>query len=111
MMDSTNNLFGGHQPTLERIANRDGPDFFPTPAWATSALIDIEIFEGDIWECACGDGSMPKVLEATRLNPISTDSYDRGFGESNIITRILAGSPRCHVVCISPHPPDGRGGE
>jgi hypothetical protein len=39
------------------------PDFFSTSRWATFALIDNEKFTGDIWECACGDGTMSKVLK------------------------------------------------
>src|ERR1700743_4015230 len=81
-MDATYHLSGGFKPTLKRFADLDGPDFFPTPAWATFALIDNEKFEGDIWECACGDGAMSRVLEETGNAVFSTDLYERGFGES-----------------------------
>ena len=37
-MDATYNLNGGFKPTLKRFADLDGPDFFPTPEWATFAL-------------------------------------------------------------------------
>jgi len=37
-MDATYNLAGGFKPTLKRFADLEGPDFFPTPAWATYAL-------------------------------------------------------------------------
>lgn len=80
-MDTTYNLNGGFKPTLKRFADLDGPDFFPTPAWATYALIDNEAFKGDIWECACGNGSMSVVLEHTGQQVISSDLYDRGYGE------------------------------
>src|SRR6478736_5763042 len=62
-MDASYNINGGFKPMLKRFADLDGPDFFPTPAWATYALIDNERFRGDIWECACGDGAMSRVLE------------------------------------------------
>jgi hypothetical protein len=80
-MDRTYNLNGGFKPTTKRSADLDGPDFFPTPAWATFALIDNERFKGDIWECACGDGAMSGVLDETGSRVISSDLYDRGFGE------------------------------
>jgi hypothetical protein len=83
-MDSTYNLNGGFKPTLKRFADLQGPDYFPTPEWATYALISNEKFEGDIWEPACGDGAMSKVLEATGCPVTSTDLFDRGFGESGI---------------------------
>ena len=41
-MDKTYNLNGGFKPTTKRFADLDGPDFFPTPGWATFALIDNE---------------------------------------------------------------------
>lgn len=81
-MDATYNLNGGFKPTMKRFADLDGPDFFPTPAWATHALIESEKLRGDIWECACGDGAMSRVLEQTGQQVISSDLYERGYGEA-----------------------------
>lgn len=72
------------QPTNKRIADLEGPDFYPTPPWATHALIENEHFSGDIWECACGDGAMSDVLSKTGNTVISSDLYDREFGESGV---------------------------
>jgi hypothetical protein len=82
-MDMTYNLNGGFKPTMKRFADLDGPDFFPTPAWATHALIDNERFHGDIWESACGNGAMSDVLAETGSKVISSDLYDRGYGEAD----------------------------
>jgi hypothetical protein len=38
MADPTYNLNGGFKPTMKRFAVLDGPDFFPTPRWATLTL-------------------------------------------------------------------------
>ena len=84
MSDGTYNLNGGFKPTIKRFADLSGSDFFPTPPWATFALIENEKFEGEIWECACGDGTMSRVLEKTGQHVCSTDLYDRGFGESKV---------------------------
>lgn len=83
-MDATYFLNGGFKPTVKRFADLDGPDFFPTPTWATWALIDNEAFTGDIWECACGNGAMSSVLDETRSPVISSDLYNRGFGEPGV---------------------------
>jgi len=84
MADSTYRLNGGFKPILKRFADLEGPDFFPTPSWATLALVDNEPFIGEIWEPACGNGAMALVL-GTRGNPVvATDLYDRGFGEIGI---------------------------
>jgi len=69
---------------MKRFADLNGADFFPTPAWATHALIDNEDFEGDIWESACGNGAMSKVLEQTGQSVISSDLYDRGYGDAGV---------------------------
>jgi hypothetical protein len=83
-MDLTYNLNGGFKPTMKRSADLDGPDFFPTPAWATHALMDNESFTGSIWEPACGDGSMSRVIESYDNKVSSSDLYDRGYGESGV---------------------------
>ncbi len=84
MADTTYNLNGGFKPTMKRFADLSGPDFFPTPAWATFALADNEDFKGDIWECACGDGAMSRVLEETNSSVFSSDLYERGYGDSGV---------------------------
>jgi hypothetical protein len=80
MTDSTYNLNGGFKPTMKRFADLGGPDFFPTPAWATFALVENERFSGDVWECACGDGAMSRVLEHASPSVFSSDLYPRGYG-------------------------------
>ena len=84
MSDATYNLNGGFKPTLKRFADLDGPDFFPTPPWATYALIENERFRGETWESACGDGAMSQVLETACKRVISSDLYDRGYGEAGV---------------------------
>lgn len=83
-MDATYQINGSYKPTLKRNADLGGPDFFPTPAWATHALVDNERFDGDIWESACGNGAMTRVLETAGNQVRSSDLYDRGFGEIGI---------------------------
>jgi hypothetical protein len=83
-MDSTYNLNGGFKPTTKRSADLEGPDFYPTPQWATHALVDVERFEGRIWEPACGDGTMSNVLLRTGLPVDASDLYDRGYGDVGV---------------------------
>lgn len=83
-MDSTYILNGAFKPPLKRSADLGGPDFYPTPEWATRVLVDSERFEGRIWEPACGDGTMARVLASTGLPIESSDLYERGFGESGV---------------------------
>lgn len=99
-MDATYNLNGGFKPTMKRFADVDGPDFFPTPAWATHALIDNERFSGEIWESACGDGAMSRALETTGNKVVSSDLYRRGYGESGV--DFLASERRADNIVTNP---------
>ncbi len=101
-MDATYNLNGGFKPTTKRSADIDGPDFFPTPAWATYALVDNEKFDGDIWECACGNGAMSRVLEENGYRVYSSDLYNRGFGDHGIDFR-KAGSHWDNIITNPPY--------
>src|SRR6516162_7649490 len=42
------------------------------------------VLAGEIWECACGDGSMSRILEQTGQPVHSSDLYDRGYGEAGV---------------------------
>jgi hypothetical protein len=83
-MDSTYNVNGGLKPTLKRFADLNGPDFYPTPTWATYALVDNERFDGRIWEPACGDGTMARVLLESGHPVDASDLFNRGYGEIGV---------------------------
>jgi hypothetical protein len=55
-------------------------DFYPTPPEAVRALLSVETFTGSVWEPACGDGAISKVLIEAGFEVVSTDLIDRGFG-------------------------------
>ncbi|MBL4693555.1 MAG: hypothetical protein JKY92_09535 [Magnetovibrio sp.] len=69
---------------MKRLIDGKSADFYPTPTWATRALLDYETFSDDIWECACGDGAMSEVLKKYGNNVVSTDLHDRGYGTAGI---------------------------
>jgi len=66
--------------------NREKNDFYPTPPEATLALLNVWNFPDDefIWECACGDGAISKVLKNHGYAVHSTDKYDYGYGQSGV---------------------------
>jgi hypothetical protein len=62
----------------------DSADFFPTPPWATRALLQYVIHPGSIagdgaWEPACGEGHMAEVLREYFKKVIVSDLYDYGY--------------------------------
>lgn len=64
--------------------DREKDHFYPTPEPATLALLKAERFTPKVWECACGDGAISRLLEAAGHEVISTDLMDRGYGAARI---------------------------
>ena len=81
--------------------NRERDDFYPTPPEATRALLDAETFNGDIWEPACGDGAISKVLAERGYRVHSSDLIDRGFGISGV-DFLLDYETRCENIITNP---------
>ena len=65
-------------PTSANI--RHFQDYYPTDPKHTQVLLDREKFNGSIWEPACGEGHMSKVLEQNGCDVFSSDLVDRGYG-------------------------------
>ena len=60
--------------------DREVDDFYPTPAYAVEELLKRETFDGNIWECACGDGAISEVFKNKGFEVHSTDLINRGYG-------------------------------
>ena len=60
--------------------DREAEDFYPTPPYAVEELLKREVFRGNIWECACGDGAISEVFKNKGFEVHSTDLIDRGYG-------------------------------
>ena len=65
-----------HTPD-ERAAH----DYYATDPQAVEMLLALETFSPLIWEPACGEGHISKVLQAHGHDVISTDLIYRGFGD------------------------------
>ena len=59
-------------------------NFYPTPPEATRALLSVESFDGVIWEPACGQGHIARVLEASGHQVLATDLNDWSFGANGV---------------------------
>lgn len=83
---------------------RHAEDFYRTGEVATRALLAVERFPGTIWEPACGDGAMSRVLETSGAKVLSSDLYDRGYGDSPrdfLATKSIANID--HIVTNPPY--------
>lgn len=76
-----------HAVMAQRLEAADSPDDFPTPPWATRALIEHVIGDGrslrdlTCLEPACGAGHMSKVLKDYFREVGSSDAYCYGYGQ------------------------------
>lgn len=82
---------------------RPKSEYYPTPPHATKKLINVEKFNGTIWEPACGEGYISKVFLDYGYKIISSDLYDYNFGESGI--DFLKNPIENCVDCIVTNPP------
>jgi len=67
----------------------DSLDYFPTPPWATRALMEVvwpvAVPSGtrySAWEPACGEGHIAEVLHEYFDLVIATDVHDYGYGQA-----------------------------
>ena len=70
--------FGG---TTARSVDTAQHDYYATDPHAVEILLQNEKFNKDIWEPACGEGHISKVLEKHGYNVYSSDLIYRGFGD------------------------------
>lgn len=83
--------------------NRRELDFYPTPPDVTEALMSFLSLEPGsvIWEPACGDGAMARVLSGHGHDVIATDLRVTGYGDGGI--DFLAAEKReCDAVITNP---------
>lgn len=56
---------------------RQKEDYYATDPIAARLLLEVEPFEGKIWECACGEKHLTKVFEDAGYEVRSSDLVDR----------------------------------
>lgn len=60
---------------------RQVDDYYATDPIAVEILLKNETFKHEVWECACGEGHIAKVLEQHGYDVSATDLIYRGYGE------------------------------
>lgn len=63
--------------------DREKNDYYATNPKTVNMLLRLETFNNNIWECACGEGHISKVLEDAGYQVYSSDLVYRGYGEGN----------------------------
>lgn len=82
---------------------REVNDYYATEPKAARLLMEVELFQPRIWECACGEGHLSKEFEAGGYEVFSSDIINRGYGE--IIDFLEISSPPCGECDIITNPP------
>lgn len=86
----------------DRPEGRPEEDFYPTPKSVTEALLEVESFGCDIWEPACGDGAISRVLESGGYRVTSSDLIDRGYGKTGLNYFDTEQTPCKHMITNPP---------
>lgn len=82
--------------------DRQVDDFYATPRSAIVQLLQVEQFDNVVWEPACGDGAISRVLQETGHAVVSTDLIDRGYGIGGIDFLMEMKPAGYHVVTNPP---------
>ncbi len=64
--------------------DRQKNDYYATEPKAMELLLEVETFNSDVWECACGEGHLSKVLISNGYRVKSTDLINRGYGVGGV---------------------------
>ena len=76
----TNSVFATLGASNHIEEQRERHDYYATEPKAMELLLELEQFNNNIWESACGEGHLSEVLVENGYNVKSTDLIDRGYG-------------------------------
>ena len=101
-----------HAVMAQRSEPHDSLDFFPTPPWATRALVEHVLIGGGwsrqqiaaatAWDPACGEGHMVRPLRESFRAVGASDVHDYGFGS---VADFLFPNPAKNVDWVITNPP------
>lgn len=78
---SNRNIFAPLGASNHVDEEREKNDYYATEPKAMEILLEHEVFNKSVWECACGEGHLAKVLERSGYDVLATDLIYRGYGE------------------------------
>lgn len=64
---------------------REEQDYYATDPKAIEMLLEFETFSPYVWECACGEGHLSKVLLENGYKVKNSDIVNRGYENTEII--------------------------
>lgn len=76
-----NNVFITLGASNHALEDRQAEDYYATEPKALELLLELESFDKNIWECACGERHLSNVLEKAGYNVRASDIIDRADNE------------------------------
>ena len=80
-----NSIFKTMGASSHSEGERQEHDYYATDPKAVEILLEQQQFSPYVWECACGEGHISEVLKAHGYKVKSSDLYDRGYEDTEII--------------------------
>lgn len=84
---------------------RETNDYYATEPKALELLLKLEKFFPYVWECACGEGHLSKVLEEHGYKVRSSDIVDRGYPGTEVLDFLKADLDKQYTRDIITNPP------
>ena len=103
--------FGSSAVMAQRREPPNSLDFFPTPPWATRALLRHvlpAVLDGfhicSAWDPCCGEGHMAEILREDIALVTASDVFDygKGYAVADFLAADTAIVPRCDLVAMNP---------
>ena len=100
---SQNKIFTTLGASSHATEERQVDDYYATNPKAVDLLLEVEEFDGAIWECACGEGHLSKRMVELGAEVVSTDLVDRGYGEAPVDFFSVKTARGDHIVSNPPY--------
>ena len=85
------------------VKEREHNDYYATEPKAIDILCEKEMFDGEIWECAAGQGHLSERLKAHGCKVRSTDLVNRGYGIGGIDFLMQNDKYNGHIITNPPY--------
>lgn len=93
---------GAKRAKASHIWERDPNDWYVEPEWCSRRLFEVETFDGEILDPACGIGRIVSSARAAGLPTIGADLVDRGAEVDLIADFMQRRAEACNIVSNQP---------
>ena len=100
---NTQSVFQTLAASSHTDSDRADMDYYATEPKAVRLLLEMEKFEGKIWECACGEGSLSREMLRLGYEVKSSDLIDRNYGEVFDFLSIANQHIECNIITNPPY--------